>query len=165
MTDRAFRNSLTKMLNKPRPADEFVPYSVSINKWCECEGKPEYYIPIRNRIYREIEENPRLGDYVYLCGDNIEDLCISDDGLCIFSDILMGYFDLSVIRNIFERVSSRNKIAQLEWCLDTTIKSLSVKTLKEWIKEFDTEETQELKEKVQQELNRRRIFKRPKRAV
>jgi len=149
--------------------NSFTPYTLSIYKLCESEGQPERFIQIKNRILWELEQNAELEEYVYLdMKEGYVDFLLTDDGMFIFSEILMSYFDDKLILDIYRNVRDKNKILKLDYDIKTQLKSLDKNTLKQYKNEYASkgdEISARCIQEIQQELNRRRIFKKPIKSV
>lgn len=148
--------------------DDFVPYTSSIYEICKIVNKPEYFAQIRNRILREMEENESVGDYIRIDPSNPDDICLDDDGIFIFSEILMCYFDENLVRDLWKYVRELNKHQRILYEFDISIRSSTVKQLKTMLEKYvayipksegEEEAKKEVLNKIKIELNNRKIIR------
>lgn len=94
--------------------DEFKPSTVSIREMCELHDGQKYFNQIRNRIYRELDQNLDLGDYIYIDLKDKEDIRLTGDGVFIFFEILAGYFDENHVRDLCMYLCRKNRCEEME---------------------------------------------------
>lgn len=156
MTDK----EILKKIQKSKKAliksqkDEFIPEKLNLKALCEWHNKPEYFNQIRNRIYRAMEQDEELSNYVYIDFDDMENIFIDSDGIIMFGDILKGYFDTKVFADILvemrKRTEERKELFYFKRALRETETKKIEQLLKLYIKAFGTadEHTQLIKDEL-----------------
>ena len=103
--------------------DEFIPYRASLRLMCEKYAMPEYFTPIRNRIYNEADKNELKMDYIYISLNDIEDIYLDSTSIIAFWDILKGYFDIEFLKEFRHWLSSMNNEEKFYWDFTKAIKT------------------------------------------
>ena len=171
MNEDQLNKKIANKIKKIKPDKGFTPYTMSLYKLCEQTGKPEYFNQIRNRIYRELEENESLSDYVRISTDHLENIFLCNDGVLIFSEILIDYFGEVEIKSIWMHMRELNKISKQEYDNEHMFDNFSISDLLYFIKVAKDPNLVNLKdekeiaarkimiEKAQAELKKRNVFK------
>lgn len=110
--------------------DEFKPSTVSIREMCELHDGQKYFNQIRNRIYRELDQNLDMGDYIYINLEDKEDIRLTGDGVFIFFEILTGYFDENHVRDLCMYLCRKNRYEEKEYQLAHSFDGCTVPELK-----------------------------------
>lgn len=162
-TDRVIKKYLKKHEN------EFVPASADVYQMCETAGHPEYFTPIKNRIFREMETDKSVQSCVMVDLFDSETLRLPENGIVRFHDLLASYFDVKDIIALREYLHDQNEYRKNDYSINKGIKGTRTPVLKSWIKEWNKMEKENklsqeaaslLKSKVNEELERRRkIFR------
>lgn len=143
----------------------FVPYMANIRLMCEKVERPEYFPQIRNRMVNALIADSDLRDFVYISHKCAEDLMITNEGLCVFADILEGYFAKEDLAELRKHIRYKNQAARLRRNITQAISQSSTQHLKELLGDFKKlQEKPEQKEGCalligmsKKELRRRRI--------
>lgn len=107
-----------------------APYTVSIYKLCDNAGKLDCFNQIRNRIFRELEEDEQMAGYVAISVEDFGDIYLSDEGVFMFSEILMGYFEKETIIDLWKYIRELNRRKKSAEDLQSEIHKLTTKSLK-----------------------------------
>lgn len=116
--------------------DEYKPYSVSVKVMCQKVERPEYFIQIKNRILRELEENSDLGDYIIFDLADLQDIRLTVDGVFIFFEILTSYFDEKDVRELFILMRQMEEGNKAAFELQQSLSGMTKKDLKDFIKQY-----------------------------
>lgn len=135
--------------------DEFVPYTLSIKKLCEKTDKLQYFNQIRNRILRELVQDESLVDFVRFNANNLNDVYLDNDGVLMFSEILIGYFEEEIIKGLWMNIRNLNKFRKNEYDLQHMFDNFSIPDLLKLIKEAEryNPEEKNLKDAKQTVIN------------
>lgn len=127
---RVIHKETKKKINKP------LQHSVSITSMCKTVGHPEYFEQIRNRVFREMEQDKTVGDYVYIDGD-MKDIFLGADGVCYLSDLLMGYFEKKDIVSLHQYMSDLDSQERIKSQFVNSLKITSTPDIKEFLSVVD----------------------------
>lgn len=123
--------ALKRIANRVKHDNAFKPSTVSIRKMCELHDGQKYFNQIRNRIYRELDQDPDMGgDYVYINLEDKEDINLTGDGVFIFFEILTGYFDEDNVRDPCMYLCRKNRYEEKEYQLVHGFDNFTVPELK-----------------------------------
>lgn len=156
-------NHTKRKLMKERE-DEFIPVSADLYQMCELAGHPEYFTPLRNRIFREMETNEALQNHVMVDLFDPDVMRLPESGITMLYEILTSYFDEKDIIALRQYIHNQNECRHYNYSIDQSIKATRTPVLKQWVKEWnkmvkENTLTQEaisvLKSKVEQEIKRR----------
>lgn len=146
--------------------DEFIPYRASLRLMCEKYAMPEYFTPIRNRIYNEADKNELKMDYIYISLNDFEDIYLDSTSIIAFWDILKGYFDIEFLREFRHWLSSMNNEEKFYWDFTKAIKTAKISQLEEHKQAYEkynkvnkTDMCNRLLAIVNSEIDRRKLFK------
>jgi len=129
ITELNITNKMKKQLREAHKG-EFKPYSTSVKKICDEGGHPEYFIQIRNRFLREVEQNMDLGEFVAFDLEDLQDIRLTTDGVFIFFEILTSYFEENDVRELLTLMLHLNESARAEYNLNHSISSMTTQELK-----------------------------------
>lgn len=160
-----FRRGIRKAKKKleRKHTDDFTPYRASLKRMCEKYAKPEYFTPIRNRIYRESEESDL--DYVYINLNDLEDIYLDSTSIIAFWDILKGYFDIDFLIDFRRCLSVINEEEKFYWDFAKAIRTAKISQLKEqqgyekYNEVYKTDMCDRLLSLINAELDRRKLFR------
>lgn len=149
--------------------DEYIPYTVSVSKWCNAFGIPERFNWIRNLIIQEAEEDEELNHYIFLSPD-IYDIRLDNYGVFIFSHILGDFFGIDHVRSMWRYLNSLNEENKAIYDLKQCLKNASDEEIKECEKLAITFQSEHKESDMVQEIvdvvhreqkkrSRQRIFK------
>lgn len=108
LTLKKMQRMMKRFAKKTASSGEYIPYTVSLQRWCEAYGVPKHFDWIRNLILTELDESEELGEYVGLDA-GLYDLHLDHDGVFIFSHILQDFFGLEQVRKMWHYLSAKNK--------------------------------------------------------
>lgn len=114
----------------------------SIRAMCNHEvsrGKPDYFTQICNRIGRTCEEDNDLFEYILLNPRDLEDIQLRADGILMFSDILMSYFDEKEILDLYRYIRDLDKMEESKSKMHTIIKTMTNEELIKILPSLDGE--------------------------
>ena len=154
---RIIRKETKKKINEP------LQHSVSITSMCKTVGHPEYFEQIRNRIFREMEQDKTVGDYVYMDGD-MKDIFLGADGVCYLSDLLMGYFKEKDIVGLHQYMVDLDTEEKIKFQFVNSLKITSTPDIKEFLSVIDgwnceTDTEQFVRNFADDELDSRKGFR------
>lgn len=131
-TVKKIQRALRKEAKKDH-SGEFIPYTISLQKWCELYGVPKHFDWIKNLILTKLEkdEDEDLGDYILFDAD-FYDLHFSHDGIFIFSDILQDFFGLERVRQMWKYIKALNEESKILFDVKQCLKSVSDERLQEY---------------------------------
>lgn len=162
LSDRAKRKWIRKR------DDEFIAPSADVQQMCEEAGHPEYYVPLKNRIFRAMEADHSIMECVMVDLFQPDVIRLPEKGVVTLRDILTSYFKEEDIDALREYLHNQTELNQCEYSMRQNIKALSTVDLKKCIPEWDkmvsenrldSEAADRLKSMVTQELKeRKRIF-------
>jgi len=145
--------------------DEFIPVSADIFQMCELAGHPEYFTPLRNRIFREMETNEALQNHVMVDLFDLDVMRLPESGIAMLYEILTSYFDEKDVIALRQYMHNQNECRHYNYSIDQSIKAARTPVLKQWVKgwnkmveenKLNQEAANVLKNKVEQEIKRRR---------
>lgn len=163
-----FRRGIRKAKKKleRKHAEDFTPYRASLRLMCEKYALPEYFTPIRNRIYREADENELKMDYIYINLNDLEDIYLDSTSIIAFWDILKGYFDIDFLRDFRHWLSAVNEEEEFYFNFTKAIRTAKISQLKEHQQSYEkynevykTDMCDRLLSLVNAELNHRKKFR------
>jgi len=165
ITELNITKKIRKQLREAHKND-FRPNTSSMKKLCSIGGHPEYFIQIRNRILRELEQDNGLGEFVSFDLEDLQDIRLTTDGVFIFFEILTSYFDDKDIRDLFILMREADKPERADYDLRQSLSSMTKKELKDFIagyKDYIPEKGMEeakqiLMDMAQEELKKRKLF-------
>lgn len=132
--------------------DEFIPYRLSIYKLCDKTDKLHCFNQIRNRILRLIDEDESLGDYVKLDVNDLKDIYLDDDGMLIFSEILIGHFEEKFIKDLWMCMRNLNKFIKNDYEFQHMFDNFSIPDLLKVIREAENYNPEDEKERASKDL-------------
>ena len=109
----------------------FIPYTVSLQKWCNSYGVPKHFDWVRNLILNEMDGDAELGAHVYLDAD-FYDLHLDSDGIFVFSHILNDFFGVEQVRAMRHYLNQRNTEAKLLFEIKSLVRNASPAKLNEY---------------------------------
>lgn len=144
--------TLTRRIRQAKKSKdtEYIPYTASIYKMCMIANKPEYFLQIRNRIEREVEQSDDLSNYVWIDMDNPEDISLSNDGILIFFEILTSYFSEEDVRALLVYVMKMNREGREFYDYEHMFDSFTIEQLEDFIEGFKAYIPQPGKEEAKQ---------------
>lgn len=165
ITEITITEKMQKRLRKAHK-DDFMPCSTSIKKMCDEGSHPEYFNQIRNRIFRELEEDSELGNYVAIDLNDFEDVRLTADGVFIFFEILTSYFKDDDVRDMLVLMKKMDESARARYNLEHSLSRMTKQELKDFIagyKDYIPEKGMEeakqiLMDMVQEKLKKRKLF-------
>ena len=128
LTLRKIQRALKSNAKRVASSGKFIPYTVSLQRWCEAYGVPKHFSWIRNLILTELDENEELRDYVRLDAD-LYDLHLDHDGVFIFSHILQDFFGLEQVRAMWRYLSAKNEEDKLFFKIKKCLEQVSQEEL------------------------------------
>lgn len=139
-------------------------YKIKIKDWCTKYGNIERLDWIQSEIYKELEKDNELADYVFLDVDlNIH---LDEKGLRLFYEILVPFFGKEEVKGVIEYLALKNKIPNLLQSLQEYMISLDDEHLKQYYKTWvESEVTEEQKQAyyitvlnmLKQEMKKRKL--------
>lgn len=174
MTDKKIFKKIrkTKKHLDKKHKDDFMPERLNLKALCKYHNKSEYFNQIRNRIYRATEQNEELNDYIFINIDDLENIYLDTDGIIMFREILLGYFDGNELADLMCEIRQQNEVHKFYYDFKTALKTFSTKQLKDYKQQFfsrietgDKDICKVIIELIQAEIDSRNIIKRTLRHI
>lgn len=102
-----------QQINKSKK-DNIIFHRVKLSKWCESYGNMERYSWIVNNLITAMEKDVKLGDYMML--DENLDMYLDENGVLMFSDVLIDFFGEKEVLGMYKYLATQNKVLRL--CAD-----------------------------------------------
>lgn len=140
LTARNVRKTMRK--SRKENVNKYIPYTVSLQKWCIAYGVPKHFDWLRNLILTELDKDEDIGDYVFI-GEDLYDLHLDNDGIFILSHILNDFFGVEQVREMWKYLRTVNEENKLFFDFSEMLKSFTSSQLDEYEKKFEESEVAE----------------------
>lgn len=140
LTARNVRKTMRK--SRKENVNKYMPYTVSLQKWCIAYGVPKHFDWLRNLILTELDKDEDIGDYVFI-GEDLYDLHLDNDGVFILSHILNDFFGVEQVRDMWKYLRTVNEENKLFFDFSEMLKDCTPLQLDEYEKKFEESEVAE----------------------
>lgn len=140
LTARNVRKTMRKSMKEN--VNKYMPYTVSLQKWCIAYGVPKHFDWLRSLILTELDKDEDIGDYVFI-GEDLYDLHLDNDGIFILSHILNDFFGVEQVREMWKYLRTVNEENKLFFDFSEMLKSFTSSQLDEYEKKFEESEVTE----------------------
>ena len=124
-----FSTRAKKKLTK-KGCRDFVAPSADLRQMCIEAGHPEYFNPLRNRIFRAMDANMALMNCAMIDLSQPDGIRLLDSGIVAFRDILVSYFTETDVDALHEYLQDQTELEKCKYSLLQSIKALSSADLK-----------------------------------
>ncbi|MDE5583236.1 MAG: hypothetical protein K2J08_06005 [Ruminococcus sp.] len=133
LTARNVRKTMRK--NRKENAGKYMPYTVSLQKWCISYGVPKHFDWLRSLVLTELDKDEDIGDYIFI-GEDLYDLHLDNDGVFILSHILNDFFGVEQVREMWKYLRAINEEKKLFFDFAEMLKDFTSSQLDEYEKKF-----------------------------
>jgi len=100
------KNRLKKVVKKS--AKTTMKKSIVISDWCKAYGNLDRYDWIISELFKNVDENKELEEYIFLTEDL--EVALDENGVFIFSEVLMKFFGKKEVMSMHFALRNSNRL-------------------------------------------------------